>query len=111
MKTLLILMLLASNVAAPQADWVKMTFRNNSVTSIYLQIPGVMNPNLSPLSNSGVSLEIGQEVFFFYKKKKQLLLKITTELDGQTLLINELVKAREKEIDAERLAKKKNKKD
>ena len=60
-----------------------------------------MNPNLSPMSNSGVSLKIGQEVFFFEGKKKYLLLAVSPELKDQTLIVNELIKVRLKEIHAE----------
>jgi hypothetical protein len=51
------------------AQTIPMTFRNGSLFSIYLSIPGVMNPNLSPKSNSGVSLDAGQVVYFFPKGK------------------------------------------
>jgi hypothetical protein len=40
------------------------TLRNNSAKSIPLLIPDVMNPNLSPFSNSGVDLKMGQEILF-----------------------------------------------
>ena len=43
---------------------VPFTLRNNSLKSIPLKIPGVMNPNLSPMSNSGVDLAEGQKVYF-----------------------------------------------
>ncbi|MFY8214091.1 MAG: hypothetical protein ACOVKJ_06505 [Flavobacterium sp.] len=50
-----------------------MTFHNGSFSSIPLVIPGVMNPNLSPLSNSGISLDVGQKFIFFPERqtKKQ----------------------------------------
>lgn len=47
------------------AQAIPMTFHNGSLKSIPLQIPGVMNPNLSPLSDSGVTLEVGQKVLLF----------------------------------------------
>jgi len=46
---------------------VSFTLRNSSLKSIPLKIPGVMNPNLSPDSNSVVSLKIGQKIFFRHK--------------------------------------------
>ena len=48
---------------------IPMTFHNGSFVSIYLNIPGIMNPNLSPKSNSGVSLDVDQVVYFFPKGK------------------------------------------
>ena len=48
---------------------IPMTFHNGSFASIYLNIPGIMNPNLSPKSNSGVSLDVDQVVYFFPKGK------------------------------------------
>ena len=41
---------------------VTFTLHNSSLQSIPLRIPGVMNPNLSPRSNSGVTLSYGQEI-------------------------------------------------
>ncbi len=78
---------------------VSFTLRNNSLKKIPLKIPGVMNPNLSPMSNSGVSLAIGQKIFFFYKKKKYLLLLVDESLEDSVLLVNELIKKRIEEIE------------
>jgi hypothetical protein len=69
-----------------------------------------MNPNLSPMSNSGVSLAVGQEIFFFEGRKKYLLLVVGPEYAGQTLVVNELIKERLKEIRAEEAAKSNGKK-
>ena len=75
---------------------VKLTFHNGSLKSIPLVIPGVMNPNLNPLSNSGVELEYGQEVFYFEngdKRKKALLFIVGDQFkDGEILEIDELIK-------------------
>ena len=57
-----------------------------------------MNPNLSPFSNSGVSLKIGQEVFFYEGKKKYLLVSVTADLEGDTIIVNELIKERKIEL-------------
>ncbi|TDQ18497.1 hypothetical protein DFQ04_0299 [Algoriphagus boseongensis] len=78
---------------------VGLTFYNSSKSSIPLIIPGVMNPNLNPMSTSGVALKIGQEVFFKVNGKKYLLLKIdNTYQDGQVLDIPTLIKVRKKEF-------------
>jgi hypothetical protein len=77
------------------------TLRNNSAKSIPLQIPGVMNPNLSPFSNSGVDLKMGQEIFFTYKGKKRILLIVDENIDhGDVVDVSKLLKERKKEIDA-----------
>lgn len=55
---------------------IPFTLRNSSLKSIPLIIPGVMNPNLSPMSNSGVALEIGQEIYYKKGLKPILLLKV-----------------------------------
>ena len=57
-----------------------------------------MNPNLNPLSTSGVTLDIGQKVFFKYKKKRFLLLEVNSDLKGQTLDVPMLIRERKKEL-------------
>lgn len=44
---------------------VPFTLKNSSLTSVGLEIPGIMNPNLSPLSVSGIDLKVDQEIYFF----------------------------------------------
>jgi hypothetical protein len=82
------------------AQNIRMTFRNGSLVPIYLSIPGVMNPNLSPKSNSGVSLDAGQVVYFFPKGKngkKEILFTVSPTWKPDTILqINEIVKTRKK---------------
>ena len=79
---------------------VSFTLANRSLKSIPLHIPGVMNPNLSPMSNSGVSLAVGQEIFFYEGRKKVLLLTVTEDLQDQTLIVNDLIRERQKELAA-----------
>ena len=55
---------------------VSFTLRNNSAKSIPLIIPSVMKPNLSPNSNSGVTLKMGQEILFRSNGKKRILLVV-----------------------------------
>jgi hypothetical protein len=75
------------------------TFKNTSMKSIPLFIPGVMNPNLSPNSSSGIGLRIGQEVFFKKNGKKYLLLKVNEKnYENEVIIINELIKKRIKEL-------------
>lgn len=86
---------------AKDSDGVNLTFHNGSLVSIPLIIPGVMNPNLSPLSDSGVTLSYGQKVFFKEKGKQYLLFEIDdTFKDGDRLEIQDLIKARKKQLDS-----------
>lgn len=78
---------------------VQLTFHNGSLASIPLIIPGVMNPNLSPQSNSGVTLNSGQKVFFKEKGKQFLLFEVDQSFkNGDVLEIQELIKARKKQL-------------
>ena len=83
-------------LANGNAQAIPMTFHNGSLKSIPLQIPGVMNPNLSPLSESGVTLEVGQKVFYFpngKKGKKELLFSVTSDSKKDTILqIHEMIR-------------------
>lgn len=81
------------------SKYIEFTFVNSSLKSIPLIIPNVMNPNLSPNGTSGVSLKIGQEVFFKVKGKKHLLLKVDeTNYQNQVIDIPILIKKRKKEL-------------
>lgn len=81
------------------ASSVSFTLNNASAKSIPLIIPGVMNPNLSPFSNSGVDLEMGQEIFFKVKSKKYLLLTVDdTIAPGSKLDVAKLIKQRKQEL-------------
>lgn len=79
---------------------VKLTFHNGSLQSIPLVIPGVMNPNLTPLSKSYVEFEKGQEVYYVLNgnKRNTALLFVVGEQfkDGQVLEIDELIKEKKK---------------
>ena len=96
MKAIILSILLTFSVLATYA--VPFTLRNSSTKSIYLKIPGVMNPNLSPMSNSGVDLAVGQKIYFFVKKKKYILLEVTEEYAGKKVAVDKLIKARKKEL-------------
>lgn len=84
------------------AQNIPMTFHNGSLFSIPLIIPGVMNPNLSPKSNSGVGLDVGQKVYFFpngKKKKKELLFMVAATWKRDTILeIDKMIKKRKIEL-------------
>ena len=59
-----------------------------------------MNPNLSPRSDSGVTLEVGQKVFYFpngKKGKKELLFEVDNTFRKDTILqIDEMIKQKKK---------------
>ncbi len=84
------------------AQNIPMTFHNGSFSSIYLSIPGVMNPNLSPKSNSGVSLDAGQVVYFFpngKKGKKEVLFVVSPNWKKDTILqVDEIIRFRIKSL-------------
>jgi hypothetical protein len=77
---------------------VPFTLRNDSLASIPLDIPGVKNPNLSPMSSGGVDLAVGQKAFFYVKKKKYLLLEVTDALKDQKLDVGKLIVERGREL-------------
>ena len=61
-----------------------------------------MNPNLSPLSDSGVSLDVGQKIYFFPKgkrKSKEILFVVDNNIKKDSVLqIDEIIKKRKKEL-------------
>lgn len=77
-------------------DAVSFELKNNTLHSIYLEIPGVMNPRFSPMSVSGVILEEGQEIFFFHAGERHLLLKVDASYAGSRIVVNKRIKARKK---------------
>ena len=53
---------------------------NNTAQSLPLRIPGVMNPNLTPFSRSGVDLPNGQEIYTNVNGKRILILTVTDSI-------------------------------
>jgi hypothetical protein len=86
------------------AQNINFTFHNGSLKSIPLVIPSVMNPNLNPLSNSGISLKVGQNVYFYpngTSKKRELLFTVDESFQqDQVLEIDALIEKRKKELKA-----------
>lgn len=82
----------------PEDIYINFTLRNETAQSIPLLIPGVMNPNLSPYSNSGVRLKIGQQINFRHGLNTYTLLTVSPDIEeGAFLEIGALLK--EKKID------------
>lgn len=78
---------------------VSFILKNQTANSIPLLIPNVMNPNLSPFSESGVTLTIGQKIYFKEKGKKYLLLKVDDSIEQDSKLdVGQLIKTRKKEL-------------
>jgi hypothetical protein len=105
MKKIFITLLLSLFPAITKAQNISMTFHNGSFRSIPLIIPGVMNPNLSPKSNSDVSLEVGQKIYFLPNGKrnsKALLFIVDTTFKKDTVLqIDEIIERRKLELQKE----------
>lgn len=61
-----------------------------------------MNPNLVPKSNSGISLDVGQVVYFFPNRKngkKEILFKVNADWKRDTVLqIDQIIKTRKKSL-------------
>ncbi|MDG1331723.1 MAG: hypothetical protein P8P74_05295 [Crocinitomicaceae bacterium] len=88
----------APKEAAVSNKMITFTLHNSSAKSIPLVIPAVMNPNLSPFSNSGVKLKVGQKIYYKKNGKKKLLLEVDDSIsDGEKLDIAKLIKKLEKE--------------
>ena len=81
------------NKSQVKKDLIPLTLVNSSNTPIPLIIPGVMNPNLSPQSRSGVALELGQKIFYKKGLKKILLLQVDGSFKPNTSIhIDRLLK-------------------
>lgn len=83
----------------PKDKAISFVLRNNTAKSIPLLIPSVMNPNLSPFSNSGVDLAVGQEILFKEKGKRYVLLVVDDSIrEGEKIDVAKLLKARKQEL-------------
>lgn len=71
---------------------VAFNLMNSGLTSIALEIPGAMNPNLSPKSRSAVRLDYGQEILF----KGRVLFTVGPDLEpGTDLDVRALIRAQD----------------
>lgn len=94
---LISLMTIIGNQNEQKEEYVTIKFYNKSATSIPLIIPNVMNPNLSPFSESTVGIPVGTTIKFFNKKKKYDLITINKDTPTE-LVVNELIDVRKKEL-------------
>ena len=82
----------AKEVADKGERYIGFTLRNETLRSIPLIIPGVMNPNLSPQSNSGVRLKVGQEIKYKKGGRAHLLLVVDDSIkEGDVLFVGERI--------------------
>lgn len=89
----------APEVQKMETKYITFTLENKTLKSIPLIIPTVMNPNLSPLSKSGVSLKVGQEILFKFRGKRRVLLTVSEEIkDGDIIEVSEILKQRKQQI-------------
>jgi hypothetical protein len=85
---------------ANSSEKVRFTLRNNTNESIPLIIPNVMNPNLSPNSDSKVTLKIGQQIFFKNGLKRYVLLEVNNNTGNNDIVdVAQLIITRKKELD------------
>jgi hypothetical protein len=61
---------------------------NQGAQVIPLFIPGIMNPNLSPFSESNVTFPLGQKVYYGSKRGKNqcVVLEVTAEWPADTII-------------------------
>lgn len=72
---------------------INFTLRNSGLKSIPLIIPGVMNPNLSPQSSSGVSLKLGQKIYWKKGMKKIIILTVDDTIqNGDVIDVAKLIR-------------------
>ena len=98
MKVILLSFMTLFLVGTTNAQSVSFTLKNNTISSIPLIIPNVMNPNLSPFSSSGVTLKIGQKIFFRHRGKKYLLLEVSEEQRDKKIAVEKLIRERKKKL-------------
>jgi hypothetical protein len=82
----------AKQVADKDEEYIGFTLRNETLRSIPLIIPGVMNPNLSPQSNSGVRLKVGQEIKYKKGGRAHLILVVDDSIEeGDVMFVGERI--------------------
>ena len=74
-----------------EQTYISFTLRNETLKPIPLIIPGVMNPNLSPRSNSGVRLKVGQEINYRKGGRTRTLFTVGERIEeGDTVRVGAL---------------------
>ena len=76
-----------------KSDGVNFTLRNKTSKSIPLIIPTVMNPNLSPKSNSGVYLKYGQKVYLRKGVSRKLIFTVDETIrEGAVIDVDSIIR-------------------
>jgi len=89
----------ASAATSNDEKYVQVNLINNSDKDISLMIPTVMNPNLLPKSKSGLSLKVGQKIYFKAYGKKYELLTVSADFnEGEDLNVSRLLKEKKYEL-------------
>jgi hypothetical protein len=87
----LLLILAAHSQEVPSVNDIVLL--NRTLISIPLEIPGVMNPKLAPMSKSTVDIPAGTIIYFFHQKQRYELITVKPEME-KTIVVNELIKKR-----------------
>ena len=88
----------SDNRSEREKPTVSFTLYNSSLRFVPLIIPSVMNPNLSPLSSSGVGLKMGQKIYYKKGGKRKLLLIVDKNIkQGDKIDVPRLIKQLEKD--------------
>jgi hypothetical protein len=93
-----------ANTATAPADasvgefGVSLKIRNTSIFPVRIDLPGVMQANFLPFSESSASVSPGQALYFNYRGKRTLLGRVTTRERSQVIVINEWVAQRSAEL-------------
>lgn len=84
---------LAPSTQVTEGKTIAFVLSNPTLSSIPLEIPGVMNPNLSPKSESGVALRPGQPIYWTPSKRSRTLIYRVPEglLPGTVLDVSDLI--------------------
>jgi hypothetical protein len=73
---------------------ISLKIRNTSLFPVAVDIPGLMQANFLPLSTSGASVPVGQELYFKFEGERTLLTRIEGTERVQEIVINEVVAKR-----------------
>ena len=87
------------STAVQSANTIPVKFRNNSVETINLYIPGLPNPTLAPNTVMGAELVKGQKIFFTYQGTQYLLLTVTEKMENKRVDLDALIQKRIKQIE------------
>lgn len=97
MKSILLFFLLSMGISFTGLG-LPVIFKNTSSITIVLKVPDVPETVLSANSETFMDLPLGQKIYFYVEGKDYLLLEILPEIKDQTIIINDLIIERKKEL-------------